>query len=94
MAKRAALDSHTVELKLEFPPVSELIARAEKITESCIHPEQVMVGKNFLMDVARRATDCRVYSMHDLEMVKVLVDHMANRQTSRIFQREEVSHLH
>jgi hypothetical protein len=93
MAKRDSF-SHTVDLRLEFPPVTELIARAEKITESCVHPEQVVVGRNFLMNVARRATDCRVYTLNDLEMVKVLVDHMANRQTARIYQQEETGTLH
>jgi hypothetical protein len=93
MAKRNTF-SHSVDLRLEFPPVTELIARAEKITESCIHPEQVIVGRNFLMNVARRATDCRVYTHNDLEMVKVLVDHMANRQTARIYQQEEIAAVH
>jgi hypothetical protein len=94
MARRNLLDTHTVELKLEFPPLTELIARAERITESCVHPEQVTVGRNFLMNVARRGTDCRVYTVNDLEMVKVLVDHMAKRQTTRIYQKEEVYTLH
>ncbi len=94
MQKRGHFNAATVDLNFSFPTINELISRAEKITESCVHPQQVVVGRNFLLNVARRGTDSKVYSLNDLEMVRVLVDHMANRQTTRIYQRDELTALH
>lgn len=76
------------EIKVQFPSINELIERAERITESCIFPNQVVVGRNFLLDIARRGTQMRKYSEHDLEMLHVLVDHMANRKSARLFSKE------
>jgi hypothetical protein len=76
------------EIKVQFPPINELIERAERITESCILPDQVIVGRNFLLNIARRGTQMRQYSEHDLEMLHVLVDHMANRKAARLFSKE------
>jgi hypothetical protein len=90
MSKRLVghFESTPIDIKVKFPSINELIERAERITESCILPDQVVVGRNFLLDVARRGTQMRKYTEHDLEMIQVLVDHMASRKATRLYSKE------
>jgi len=70
--------------KFTFPEVSDLLKKAETITESCIDRDQVIIGKNFIMDVVRRGEKVKKYSSYDVDKINTLVDYMSSRQIKKI----------
>ncbi len=72
------------EMKVDLPNFEDLVARAERLTESCVHPDQVIVSRDFVLNVARRAWERKIYSDRQVLMLSTLVDHMAKRRTRKI----------
>jgi hypothetical protein len=73
------------DLDTRFPPVDELIERAEKITDSCYLVEQVDVSQKFIKNVALRGLYNKRYSMDELKKVSILVDHIVRRKMKQLY---------
>lgn len=72
------------EIRVELPNFEDLVARAERMTDSCVHPDQVIVSRDFVLNVARRAWERKIYNERQVLMLNTLVDHMARRRTRKI----------
>jgi hypothetical protein len=76
---------HDFDIRPSFPPVEDLIEKAEKMTDSCFLKEQVDVGSKFIKEVALRGVYNKKYSLDELRKVSILVDHMARRKMRQLY---------
>ena len=74
------------DIRPTFPPVEDLIEKAEKMTDSCFLREQVDVSSKFIKEVALRGVYNKRYSLDELRKVSVLVDYMARRKMKQLYQ--------
>lgn len=65
-------------------PVEDLIQHAHKLTESCIHLDQVMISRDFVIGVARRCAKQGKYTMDDVWRIGIVVNTMAENKVRRI----------
>ena len=74
----------------KYPPVEELIERAEKITDSCVLLEQVNVSSRFIKDVAIRGVYSKSYSAEEARKVSIIVDHLVKRKMRKLYAADAV----
>jgi hypothetical protein len=82
---RSTPSSFEFDIRPKYPPVEELIERAERITESCVLLEQVNVSSRFLKDVAIRGVYSKSYSTEEAQRVSIIVDHLVKRKMRKLY---------
>lgn len=87
---RAKGSSYEFDIRPTFPPVEELIERAERLTESCVLLEQVNVSGRFIKDVALRGVYSKRYSPEDAKRVSLIVDHMVKRKIRTLYAADAI----
>jgi hypothetical protein len=78
------------DIRPTFPPVEELIEKAERLTDSCVLLEQVNVGGRFIKDVAIRGVYSKNYSPEDAKRVSILVDHMVKKKIRKLYAADAI----
>jgi hypothetical protein len=78
------------DIRPTFPPLEDLIERAERITESCVLLEQVDVSGRFIKDVAIRGVYSKKYSPEEAKKVSIIVDHMVKRKIRTLYAADAV----
>jgi hypothetical protein len=73
------------DIRPQFPPVEELLDKAERMTESCVLLEQVNVSGQFIKDVALRGVFSKKYSLDEAKRVSIVVDHMVKRKIRTLY---------
>src|SRR4051812_9368510 len=88
----ARKSSHNFEMDIKpsYPPIHELIERAEKCTESCVHPEQAEVSRHFFKTVAMRGFFQKRYSIDEAKRVGIIVDYIAQAKRKKTFFNEAI----
>jgi len=71
-------------LKPHFPPIEELISKAERTTLSCKFSEQIDVSRTFYKEVALRGLNYRRYSIDDAKRVGIIVDYIAETRRRQL----------
>lgn len=73
-----------------YPPVEELIERAERITDSCVLLEQVTVSSRFIKDIAIRGVYAKTYSTEEARKVTIIVDHLVKRKMRTLYAADAI----
>lgn len=79
-------NSHTQSGRFQYPKMNELIAKAERTTNSCLFLEQVDVSKRFYQDVVLRGVRDNVYSENEFQKASLLLDYIASQKTRTLVQ--------
>ena len=79
------------DIQPNYPPVEELIERAERLTDSCVLLEQVNVSSRFIKDVAIRGVYAKTYSTEEARKVSIIVDHLVKRKMRMLYSADAVS---
>jgi hypothetical protein len=87
---RSTRPRYDFDIQPVYPPVDELIERAERITESCVLLEQVNVSCRFFKDVAVRGVYSKNYSTEDGRKVTIIVDHMLKRKMRNLYSVDAI----
>lgn len=72
------------DIKPQFPTVEILLAQAERCTNSCVHPDQVGISRNFFKAVAIRGAYSKRYSLDEVKRAAMLIDYMAEVRARQI----------
>lgn len=75
-------------LRTLFPPVEELIEKAQSCTESCVLLEQLQVSTQFFKNVAIRGVYNKRYSLEDAKRVGIIVDHIARARAKKLLSSD------
>ncbi|MEN9529137.1 MAG: hypothetical protein RI932_1010 [Pseudomonadota bacterium] len=78
------------DLRPHFPSVDELLAKAEKTTQSCRLSEQIDVSRLFYKDVAIRGLNSRRYSIEEAKRVGIIVDYLAETRRRQLAPADAV----
>jgi hypothetical protein len=81
---------YLTELKPRFPSVDELLAKAERTTQSCRLSEQIDVSRLFYKDVAIRGLNSRKYSVEEAKRVGIIVDYLAETRRRQLAPADAV----
>lgn len=87
---RTRARQYEFDIRPTFPPVDELIARAQRCTESCVLMEQVDVSRHFFKNVALRGVYLKHYSLDEARRVSIIVDFIAQDRVSRLYPTEAI----
>lgn len=88
---RKQLHSHFTEpINPQFPPIDELIRKAEKTTQSCRLYEQVDVTHLFYKRVAMRGVNSQRYSPEEAHKVGIIIDYLADIRRKQLTQADAV----
>lgn len=78
------------DLKPHYPPIDELIAKAERTTLSCKFSEQVDVSRLFYKEVAIRGLNSRRYSVDEAKRVGIILDYIAETRRRQLTSADAV----
>jgi hypothetical protein len=67
-----------------FPPMDDLIAKAEKCVESCWDVDQLHVSTHFFQKVAIRGMIQKHYNLEETRKCTTLLEYLKNRQASKM----------
>ena len=74
----------------QFPPIDELIEKAELTTQSCRLYEQVDVTSLFYKKVAMRGVNNQRYSPEEARKVGIIIDYLADIRRRQLNQADAV----
>jgi len=80
----------TEQINPQFPPIEELIQKAEKTTQSCRLYEQVDVTNLFYKKVAMRGVNNQRYSPEEAQKVGIIIDYLADIRRKQLTQADAV----
>lgn len=80
----------TEQINPQFPPIEELIQKAEKTTQSCRLYEQVDVTNLFYKKVAMRGVNNQKYSPEEAQKVGIIIDYLADIRRKQLTQADAV----
>ena len=83
-SSRSQRPRYEADIRVSFPPVEELINRAQRTTESCIHIEQLLVSRDFFKSVAARGFYHKRYTQDDAKKVGIIVDYIAQARAREL----------
>ncbi len=73
-----------IDLKPHYPPIDELIAKAERTTLSCRLAEQIDVSRLFYKEVALRGLNSRKYSVDEAKRMGIIIDYLAETRRRQL----------
>jgi hypothetical protein len=80
----------TERINPQFPPIDELIQKAERTTRSCRLYEQVDVTNLFYKKVAMRGVNNQRYSAEEAQKVGIIIDYLADIRRKQLNQADAV----
>lgn len=89
-SEKATQPRFMTDLKPHFPSVEELLAKAERTTQSCRLSEQIDVSRLFYKDVAIRGLNSRRYSVEEAKRVGIIVDYLAETRRRQLAPADAV----
>jgi len=87
---RSSKQRFEFDIRPTYPPVEELLEKAERITDSCVLLEQVNVSGRFIKEVAIRGVYSKRYSPEEAKRVSLIVDHLVKRKMRTLYAADAV----
>lgn len=88
--EKVAKPRFMTDLKPVYPPMEELIAKAERTTLSCKLSEQIDVSRLFYKEVALRGLNSRRYSVDEAKRMGIIIDYLAETRRRQLAPADAV----